>query len=122
MLEDRILEYLDAETEYFDNERIVKGWDDLILFLGVDKYKYRFKRKTAFGNTSIDTPAIISDVAKKIVDQYLGYDIVLAIDELDASYARLTLDKQENDWSRIQGGPSDRGLYFVDFKLRVPKQ
>ena len=59
------------------------------------------QRKHTHGNVVTDTPATISSLSKAAVERFPGCQIVLAIDELDAGYAPLTADG-ENDWSKIE--------------------
>ena len=97
---DRIVKYLESEVKCPLDERIVMGWEDLIRDFNIYK-KMGTQRKDAYGNV-MDTPAIISSLSEAAVERFPGYQIIVAIDELDAGYSQWTPGGlKKNDWSKI---------------------
>ena len=91
---DKITEYLDCKTKYLEAERIVMGWEELLVNFAVDRYKvkYKVKRKCAYSNKVMNTPAIIGDLAMAAGERFPEHEVTLAVDELDACFAPLIKD------------------------------
>ena len=98
---DRIVRYLKSEAKCPLDGMIVMGWEDLLNHFEIDRTR-RIQRKDAHGNEVLDTPAIISSLSEAAAKRFPGHQIVVAIDEIDASYAPLTTDGEKNDWSKIE--------------------
>ena len=115
---DKIMRYLENEVKCPADDRIVLGWEDLLNDLRVDPRTAQ--RKHTHGNVVTDTPATISSLSKAAVERFPGCQIVLAIDELDAGYAPLTADG-ENDWSKIEVPDNvSLALVFNPGSIRIP--